>query len=278
MGEITLPKGGDMKEIGVSTIPGTKIKTAWVWVTPDRAKVYLVQNTDNRTQRIKHIDRLVDDMKNDRWAVTHQGFAFDEKGKMIDGQHRCQAIIESGEAQWVQVTTGLPSMARQVIDGGAKRAVHDFMPGRFKAIRSSGLKLILSVDFNGGEFTIGSLAFGLQQVTASAIQEAWDDFDGIEELAQLANEASRNVIFGPSPLLAGALLYPDTAKEFLTGIKAMTGLEDGDPRLALLKFKGGSKQIQQPTAAFVAIKAAKAFAHGKKMGIVRFSSIEKLKV
>lgn len=260
-------------------LPDTKVKSAWTLITPDRAKMFLVANSDNRSQRVKHIDRIVDDMNNERFVVTHQGIAFDEDGKLIDGQHRLQAIIESGKAQWMLVTTGLPPLSKRVIDAGAKRTAHDFMPGKFKSSRASGLRLVLAVDYNGGEFTIGSLAFGLQQVTAAAIQEAWDDFDGIEEIAHLAQEASRNVITcGPSPLIAAGLLYGSTAKEFLSGLKAMTGLEEGDPRLALIKFRGGGQRIQQPTAAFVAIKAAKAFNQGRKMNIIRFSSIEKLRV
>ena len=260
-------------------VPDTRIKTTWVYVSPERAKHFMSKNFDNRSLRVKHIDRLVDDMKNDRFLITHQGIAFDTRGKLIDGQHRLQAIIESGKGQWMLVTTGLPELTKRVMDGGAKRTAHDFMPGKFKSSRASGLRIVLAVDYNGGEFTIGSLAFGIQQVTAAAIQEAWEDFDSIEEYAVLANEACRNVITcGPSPLIAAAVIYPNTAKEFLAGIKAMTGLGEGDPRLALIKFRGGGHRIQQPTAAFVAIKAAKAFSEGRKVNILRFSSVEKLKV
>lgn len=264
---------------GVSIVPGTKIQTRWTYVTPATAKLFMVANADNRTLRPKHLDRLAGDMEHDRFLVTHQGVAFDEEGRLIDGQHRLQAIIESGKSQWLMVTHGLPSLAKRVIDGGAKRATHDFMPGKFKSSRAAGLRIVLSVDYNGGEFTIGSLAFGMQQITSAAIQEAWEDFDDIEEIAGLAQEASRNVIScGPSPLIAAGLIYSNSAKDFLTGMKTMTGLDSGDPRLALLKFRGGNQRIQTPTAAFVAIKAAKAFNQGKKMNIIRFSSVEKLKV
>lgn len=260
-------------------IPGSQIETRWVLVTPDMAKLYMVANVDNRLIRDKHIDRLKDDMTHDRFHTTHQGIAFDEDGKMIDGQHRCKAIIDSGKGQWMLVTTGLPEMSQRVIDGGAKRAAHDMMPGKFKAIRAAALRLYLGMEYCNSEFTGSTLAFAIQQVTAASIQNAWDDFPEMEELAGLSSEASRNVpTCGPAALLASGILYPDTAKEFLVGTKLMSGLEVGDPRLALLKFRGGPKRIQSSIAAVVAVKAARAFSRGKQMNIMRYSPTEKVKI
>lgn len=79
-------------------------------------------------------------------------------------------------------------------------------------------------------------------------------------------------------MLASGLCFPGTAEEFLNGVWHMTGLEPGDPRLALLKFRGGPKRLQSSTAAFVAIKAAKAFSEGKQMNLLRFSPNEMLKL
>jgi len=260
-------------------IPGSKIQSRWTLVTPDLAKLYMVANVDNRTMRAKHLDRIVDDMNNERFFTTHQGIAFDEDGKMIDGQHRCQAIIASGKGQWLLVTTGLPPQSQRVIDGGAKRAAHDMMPGKFKTVRSAAIRAYLAIDYCNGEFTGSQLSFAIQQITAAAIQEAWDDFDGIEELASIAVEAARNVATcGGSSLLVAGLVYPDTAREFLEGIRTMSGLETGDPRLALLKFRGGVKRMQSSTAAVVCIKAAKALNKGRPLTVMRFSATERVKI
>ena len=102
---------------GFSTIPGSKIETRWTLVTPTMAEDMLKDNTENRTLRPKHVDRLVKDMREDRFLTTHQGIAFDERGKLIDGQHRLHAIRNSRIAQWVLVTIGLPDLSRRVVDG-----------------------------------------------------------------------------------------------------------------------------------------------------------------
>jgi hypothetical protein len=265
---------------GIATkIPGSKVETRWVLVTPDMAELYLVANTENRMLRPKHIDRIASDMKKDRFLTTHQGIAFDEDGVMIDGQHRCQAIVDSGKGQWMLITSGLPSHAKRVVDGGAKRAAHDFMPGKFKSLRSASIRIMLGIERCEFIFTAQKLASEMQQVTASEIQEDWDNYSNIEQLASLASESARSVATcGPAAMLASGLCFPGTAEEFLNGVWHMTGLEPGDPRLALLKFRGGPKRLQSSTAAFVAIKAAKAFSEGKQMNLLRFSPNEMLKL
>lgn len=264
---------------GFSTIPGSKIETRWTLVTPTMAEDMLKDNTENRTLRPKHVDRLVKDMREDRFLTTHQGIAFDERGKLIDGQHRLHAIRNSRIAQWVLVTIGLPDLSRRVVDGGAKRRAHDFMPGKFKQVRSSAIRYMLAIELTGNEFSVNTLYNTIQQVTPAAIQDAWDDWDDIEKLAARAHHASGNVhVCGPSSLLTGALLYPETAMEFLDGLDAMTGLDQGDPRLALLKFRGKSARISTPATFFLAAKSAKAFNHGKAINVLRFNNAERLKV
>jgi len=263
-----------------TTIPDSAVMTRWVLITPDMAKSFLELNEGNRLMREKHIDRIVSDMKADRFVTTHQGLAFDTDGRLIDGQHRCRAIIESACPQWMLVTTGLPPLAQRVIDGGAKRAVHDMMNGKFKATRSAAIRHYLAIQYCGGEFTAGTLNFAAQQITAAAIQEAWDDFPGIDRFAPMAHEAHRNTpICGPSPLLVSAMIYPDTADEFLAGLKSMAGLDPGDGRLALLRARpSNGRATSTPIACALVIKAAKAFATGKTLSVLRFSPTEKVKV
>lgn len=260
------------------TVPGTKIETEWMEVTPEIAKIFLDVNTANRAKRDKHVFRIASDMEQGMFHITHQGIAFDEDGVMLDGQHRCQAIILSEKPQWMLVTTGLPVKAKKVVDGGAKRKAADFMPGAFRDLKAAAIRIVMGIEYMGGAFSANSLANSVQQVTSAAIQENWDRWGDLTELAHLASQANRNVAIGPAGLLAAAMLHPKTGKEFLTGIVSMTGLEYGDPRLALLKFRNSGKRVQTPYAAFAAIKTAKAFDCGKRMNVLRFGPTEVQKV
>lgn len=263
-----------------TTLPGTSIESTWVLVTPDLAKHYLSCNTENRAIRPKHTNRLTHDMNEDRFKITHQGIAFDENGVLIDGQHRLNAIVASGKGQWLLVTTGLPSKSKQVVDNGARRRAADFMPGAYRDQRAAVVRILLAVTAMEGPFTAQQLAYEIQQVTDSAIQAAWDVFsDDFDELCGMSHEAAKNVATcGPAALLSAALVYPKRRMEWLEGLKTMVGLTPGDPRLALLRFRGGPKRIQTPVAAFVSMKAAKAFDSEKEMNLLRYSPTEKLKI
>ncbi len=59
--------------------------------------------------------------------MTHQGFALDLHGCLIDGQHRAQAIIDTGISVTAQVTYGLDPDAFAAIDGGRVRTTGDYV-------------------------------------------------------------------------------------------------------------------------------------------------------
>lgn len=66
-------------------------------VTPKTAKEWLTHNAENnRHINGKRVKMYAEDMKNNKWKLTHQGVAFDADGQLIDGQHRLEAVIKSG--------------------------------------------------------------------------------------------------------------------------------------------------------------------------------------
>lgn len=94
-------------------------------VTPAMAKVYLERNTDNRNKRGWWVSGLANMIKRGEWIPTHQGVAFSESGKLIDGQHRLEAIIEANIPVEMLVTTGVRDDAYKVLDNGIKRTMAD---------------------------------------------------------------------------------------------------------------------------------------------------------
>jgi len=272
-----------------TTIPDSNIESQWVLVTPELAKYYLESNVKNRSVRDRHVVKMISDMTNKRWEETHMGIGFDENGVLVDGQHRLYAIIQSNTPQWILITTGLSENARSVIDIGAKRKAADFLPGAYRDMRSSAIRYLLALHKRNGEsFTAQQLAYDTQQITNAEIQEAWFNFyDDFERMGAVANEASKNVAFGPSSLIVASIVYPKRQEEFLDGIYTQAMLPVGDPRLALIKFRGGQTatnpstgKVRGPTPVgmFVSMKAAKAFNDEKSIGILRFHKQEKLKI
>ena len=60
------------------------------------------------------------DMRSGNCHTSGQSIQFDWDGRLIDGQHRCEAVIESGVTVRVLVVRGSDPRSRQVIDTGAK--------------------------------------------------------------------------------------------------------------------------------------------------------------
>ena len=98
----------------------TKVMT----ITPEMARTMLAQNmTGNRPVQKETVHNYARQMKYGKWNLTHQGIAFDEDGKLIDGQHRLSAIVEANMPVQMNVTYGVTRTPGQVftIDMGRKR-------------------------------------------------------------------------------------------------------------------------------------------------------------
>ena len=104
------------------------MKVEIVYITPVLAQQWLKANKSNRPSRERQIAAFAKDMKEGKWATTHQGIAFDDGGRLIDGQHRLKAIVKSGCTIQMMVTRGLPAERKGIktidtIDQGAVRTV-----------------------------------------------------------------------------------------------------------------------------------------------------------
>lgn len=106
-----------------TSIPGTAIVTTWELIDADLAASYLAENGANRKLMLTLAARYAKDMQTAQWFATHQGVCFDQEGKLIDGQHRLEAIRLAGEPQWLLVTRGLPAQSVEAIDRGKARSI-----------------------------------------------------------------------------------------------------------------------------------------------------------
>lgn len=94
-------------------------------VTPDAAKAWLKMNTLNRPVRKSYVSYLADCMKRGEWTVNHQAIALNGN-KLIDGQHRLMALIESGLPEIkMSVVKDADTASFDTIDIGVKRTNAD---------------------------------------------------------------------------------------------------------------------------------------------------------
>lgn len=115
-----------------STLPFNPRSTVYrtinaVLITPPMAVEILNLNYDNRTLRPAVIAFLVRQIKAGRWKLNGETIKFDADGRLIDGQHRLWACIESGIPILLDVTVGVAANAYKTIGIGAKKSVSDFL-------------------------------------------------------------------------------------------------------------------------------------------------------
>lgn len=103
------------------------MRTETMMVTPAKASEWLKRNTDNRAMRRSTVEGLADAIRRGEWKLSHQGIAFSDSGRLLDGQHRLAAIVEAGISVPMSVTWDCDESTFDVLDIGAKRSLSDIL-------------------------------------------------------------------------------------------------------------------------------------------------------
>ena len=101
------------------------MKTEIKKITPALAKRFLESQVKNRKWRREIVDRYKAEMLSDNWHVNGQPIIFDKDDRLMDGQHRLMALIESNKTIDMMLVTGIDSQARETIDIGKSRTMGD---------------------------------------------------------------------------------------------------------------------------------------------------------
>jgi len=77
--------------------PSNPLAIEVVDVTPELAGKWLERNHEgNRPINWRNVEAFANDMRSGAWRLTHQGICFDAHDRLIDGQHRLHAVVQSG--------------------------------------------------------------------------------------------------------------------------------------------------------------------------------------
>jgi hypothetical protein len=104
----------------------SEVITVILLVTPKMANDWLTnRNKLNRPLNQRCVRYLEIVLKEGHWVISHQGIAFGADGNLYDGQHRLQAIANTGISAKVMVTFNLSREACEVIDRNRTRRPGD---------------------------------------------------------------------------------------------------------------------------------------------------------
>ncbi len=99
----------------------------WLKVTPVMAQELLKGNLNNRRVVQSRVKMYARDMLEGKWVDSPHGLIIGKDGKVLDGQHRLLAIIESGCTVNLAVCEKAPENVRLVVDQGKSRTMADIL-------------------------------------------------------------------------------------------------------------------------------------------------------
>jgi len=119
-------------------------------VTPEWAEETLKKNIGNRPLNVQHVDKLAKEMTNGRWKVNGDTICLNGS-RVIDGQHRLHAVVQSGITIETLVVEGLSSDVFDTKDVGKRRSAGDTLgvAGEKNACRLAAALILIDKYFTG---------------------------------------------------------------------------------------------------------------------------------
>jgi hypothetical protein len=96
-------------------------------VTPELAAEWMLGNTHNRTLKTTAVAKYAADMSAGVWDLNGESIKFNGDGRLLDGQNRLAAVIESGVTIQTVVVRGVAAEGQETIDVGSLRGLADVL-------------------------------------------------------------------------------------------------------------------------------------------------------
>lgn len=109
-------------------------------VTPERAKHLLTEaNFGNRNLRPHTVSRYTAAIRAGEWRTTPETLSMSPEGRLLNGQHRLHAVVQSGTPCTFLFVYGVDEDVYEVLDRGAGRSVADALRADKKLVEAGSL-------------------------------------------------------------------------------------------------------------------------------------------
>jgi len=214
-----------------------KVCTSIISLTPELAAQLLKNNVANRPMRRDYVAMLAAAMRRGVWQLNGDAVRVAKSGRLVDGQHRCLAVLQSGVTIQVMLVTGLEDSVFATIDRGLGRSVGDTLSisGETNANKVAAVLRLAHVYKNSGNpFSTGRS----NQPTTQQLVELLEAEPGIRASVRWAISAKwLKKIVTLSHLGFCHFVFtknnPFAAESFLGALESGVGLQDDNPILLL---------------------------------------------
>lgn len=256
------------------------ISTVELTITPETAAAMLTTNAMNRPISRAHVERLSGAMQRGEWELNGATIKVASTGRLLDGQHRLTACVESGRPFKTLVVRGLPESAFCTIDQIARsRKISDVLAIETGAnMKNVVAALVVLYQMRTlGEVTV-SVGKACNGFSVSVAREMLHKHQGIVESVSVSNSIPmfRNAQCAALHYLFG-IVDGDLAGEFAEVLRS------GSTKLrrpfnmfreGLIRLRATSAVPSRRDASARAIKAFNAERIGKSVSILTWRANE----
>ena len=191
-------------------------------LTPERAKA-LLEARDPRQRSLleNHAQALARAISLGEWNEDfNQSIAISDEGLMMDGQHRCRAVVIAGKPIWIQIEYNVPRDQFKYYDRNKPRTARDFYFGSNKTVAvaiatrmcciemgaglTSSLNNIIRQAGNGKS----SVKVKIGPTMDEILEYLADNEQEVQELAALSHKIYKRIGGGSKALIGFALWVP----------------------------------------------------------------------
>ena len=258
-----------------------------IQLTPEMAQGLLdlskENNFKNRNTHSTRIELLANEIRNGNWMDSNDAICIDEEGVLINGYHRCKAVVMANIPIWVTIKRGMLRDTFHSMDTGKKRSVSDVLQTRYVKHATTVARAcrIIFIYEKVGIQCFATTADPL--VSNNDVLRKFDENPLFVNSCEYVYKKSRLVRLMPPGFLAFTHytlskkhLQP-TVENFFEGVNSGDNLENNNP-IKLLRIKLlddiigiGGRQLTTPAKIGLFTKAWNYSLEGKTLQMLRFA-------
>lgn len=250
-----------------------------VKMTPASAKKLLESNESNRPLNRRALEKCFSAMDEGEWKFNGDTIKIGKSGRLLDGQHRLNAIVLSGKPATLLVVKNLDDDVFDTIDTGKNRSAGD-------VLSISGYKNATVVASIGRWYGyLNGLFKPSDTVTHHKIREIVEAHPGMAHWA--TRYAGSKTVRSLLPAGALAVFYISSQKNgqelldsFFDHFDTGTGINKTNPvyelRERMISVRGKISKLPIQNIVAMVIKSVNAYVMGEKIVLLRHGADEKM--
>lgn len=249
-------------------------------ITPSAAAKLLEGNLNNRAIKRGLVNALAASMTNGSWKLNGETIKIGANGRLIDGQHRLIACVQSGVSFRTVIARDMPEDIFDTVDTGITRSAADVLTCAGQP-NANVLAAAMGIVWRWQNGILGSTS------TERMPKEEFITMLEMHPDLQASTAPARRISVYTGfvgPMTAFHYLFtkanPAKATEFFEGLETGAGLQTGSPILALRNYMANVRTSNyagsaRPKKVYAPIiKAWNAFCAGRQLSVIRFSVAE----